>query len=303
MIGTGAEELHPDALGSGSGQGAAAREAARAAGAPSPKKTLDDARSPAVPDDDDAASSSATAFGGASSSLAPKAQTVVTACWLTMKEVSLLVGALSRAAPVEGDDEDAFFAAGGSPEASSDDERDDDDKKKGRRRPRKKNASPLLDPSQLRDAGERLLATLLAMKHNGAIEKTRVGLTCLGERLLRSSDATLSALPKAWLAELFERLEEPNQSVKDLIRRSAGIPFGFMAVFLAEPGGAPRHLLHEAMEKLLAVAVRAIFFLRAFRPSVSPSLPLASLSFRAAKRRRRRKPGSLYRRSVRTTVG
>jgi hypothetical protein len=141
------------------------------------------------------------------------------------------------------------------------------------------------------------------MKHNGAIEKTRVGLTCLGERLLRSSDATLSALPKAWLAELFERLEEPNQSVKDLIRRSAGIPFGFMAVFLAEPGGAPRHLLHEAMEKLLAVAVRAIFFLRAFRPSVSPSLPLASLSFRAAKRRRRRKPGSLYRRSVRTTVG
>ena len=178
--------------------------------------------------------------------------------------------------------------------AHADDERDDDDKKKGRRRPRKKSASPLLDPSQLRDAGERLLATLLAMKHNGAIEKTRVGLTCLGERLLRSSDATLSALPKAWLAELFERLEEPNQSVKDLIRRSAGIPFGFMAVFLAEPGGAPRHLLHEAMEKLLAVAVRAIFFLRAFRPSVSPSLPLASLSFRAAKQRRRRKPGSLY---------
>ena len=300
MIGTGAEELHPDALGSGSGQGAAAREAARAAGAPS-AKTLVNARSAVVPDDDDTASSSATAFGGASSSLAPKAQTVVTACWLTMKEVSLLVGALSRAAPVEGDDEDA--AAGGSPEASSDDERDDDDKKKGRRRPRKKSASPLLDPSQLRDAGERLLATLLAMKHNGAIEKTRVGLTCLGERLLRSSDATLSALPKAWLAELFERLEEPNQSVKDLIRRSAGIPFGFMAVFLAEPGGAPRHLLHEAMEKLLAVAVRAIFFLRAFRPSVSPSLPLASLSFRAAKRRRRRKPGSLYRRSVRTTVG
>ena len=176
--------------------------------------------------------------------------------------MSLLVGALSRAAPVEGDDEDA--AAGGSPEASSDDERDDDDKKKGRRRPRKKSASPLLDPSQLRDAGERLLATLLAMKHNGAIEKTRVGLTCLGERLLRSSDATLSALPKAWLAELFERLEEPNQSVKDLIRRSAGIPFGFMAVFLAEPRGVPRALLHGALEKLLDLAVRPtdLFFFR-----------------------------------------
>lgn len=191
---------------------------------------------------------------------APKAQMITTACWLTMKEVSLTIGELARGVPV--DDE------------------------------------TLLDPAALKACGEHLLHVLLSMKHNGAIEKTRVGLTCLGERLLRSSDATLSALPKAWLAELFERLEEPNQSVKDLIRRSAGIPFGFMAVFLAEPGGAPRHLLHEAMEKLLAVAVRAIF-----RPSVSPSLPLASLSFRAAKRRRRRKPGSLYRRSVRTTVG
>ena len=115
----------------------------------------------------------------------------------------------------------------------------------------------LLDPSQLKAAGEHLLRTLLVMKHNGAIEKTRVGLTSLGERLLRSSQRDLSGLPATWLDDLFRRLEREGQSIKDLIRRSAGIPFGFMAVFLAEPGGVPRQLLHSAMAKLMDIAVRA----------------------------------------------
>ena len=115
----------------------------------------------------------------------------------------------------------------------------------------------LLDPSQLKAAGEHLLRTLLVMKHNGAIEKTRVGLTSLGERLLRSSRRDLSGLPATWLDDLFRRLEREGQSIKDLIRRSAGIPFGFMAVFLAEPGGVPRQLLHSAVAKLLDIAVRA----------------------------------------------
>jgi thyroid adenoma-associated protein len=98
------------------------------------------------------------------------------------------------------------------------------------------------------------------LKHNGAIEKTLVGLTCLGEALLRSGDARLSRQPREWLASLFERTTRPEQDVRDLIRRSAGIPFGFMAVFLAEPRGVPRTLLHEALEKLLDLAVRGLFF-------------------------------------------
>ena len=117
----------------------------------------------------------------------------------------------------------------------------------------------LLDHAQLRDAGNRLLTTLLTLKHNGAIEKTLVGLTCLGEALLRSGDARLSRQPREWLDALFERTTRPAQDVRDLIRRSAGIPFGFMAVFLAEPRGVPRALLREALEKLLDLAVRGFF--------------------------------------------
>ena len=150
--------------------------------------------------------------------LAPKAQMITTACWLTMKEVSLTIGELARGVPV--DDE------------------------------------TLLDPAALKACGEHLLHVLLSMKHNGAIEKTRVGLVCLGERLLRSSNPELSALPSDWLASLFNRLTSPEQGIRDLIRRSAGLPFGFTAVFLAEPAGVPRKLLHGAMARLLDIAVR-----------------------------------------------
>ena len=164
-------------------------------------------------DVDDAAG---VTVGGAN--LAPKAQMITTACWLTMKEVSLTIGELARGVPV--DDE------------------------------------TLLDPAALKACGEHVLHVLLSMKHNGAIEKTRVGLVCLGERLLRSSNPELSALPSDWLASLFNRLTSPEQGIRDLIRRSAGLPFGFTAVFLAEPAGVPRKLLHGAMARLLDIAVR-----------------------------------------------
>ena len=104
---------------------------------------------------------------GPGESLAPKAQMVVTACWLTMKEVSLLTGELARAVPLPG---------GAGSRGDSDDQSDEG----------------MLDPAQLKAAGAHLMKVLLVMKHNGAIEKTRVGLTCLGERLLRSSRVELS---------------------------------------------------------------------------------------------------------------
>jgi hypothetical protein len=173
-------------------------------------------------DSDDAEETVAADADGDGVSLAPRAQVIVTACWLTMKEVSLVIGELARRVDFDSDG--------------------------------------LLDPEQLRDAGNRLLTTLLTLKHNGAIEKTLVGLTCLGERLLRSADARLSAQPREWLETLFQRTQQPGQDVRDLIRRSAGIPFGFMAVFLAEPRGVPRTLLHEALEKLLDLAVRPTDF-------------------------------------------
>ena len=224
LIAAESREINPDTLGGGSDQGAAAAAAAAAGGA------YDDDDDDVSGDDDLDADVDQSEDGGVT--LAPKAQTIVTACWLTMKEVSLLTGELARVVPLPG---------GANRHGDGDAARDAD--------------AGLLDPSQLKAAGERLIRTILVMKHNGAIEKTRVGLACLGERLLRSSRRELSELPGAWLEALFERLRAPGQGVADLIRRSAGIPAGFMAVFSAEPPGVPRALLHDAMRRLLDIAV------------------------------------------------
>ena len=224
-VGAAAADIAPDRWGGGSGQGAAAARAAALAtyaGVGGTTAGDDFKMNYAHYDSDDAEESvgaDADADESSGVSLAPRAQVIVTACWLTMKEVSLVIGELARRVDFDSD-------------------------------------AAALDPEQLRDAGNRLLTTLLTLKHNGAIEKTLVGLTCLGERLLRSPDARLSAQPREWLETLFQRTLKQKQDVRDLIRRSAGIPFGFMAVFLAEPRGVPRTLLHEALEKLLNLAVR-----------------------------------------------
>ena len=283
LIGTQASELNPDKTGGGSGQGAAAAAAAAAATAAASTGGVgwgsyfgDEGEDAAAEMEDDGGDADDGSDGGGpgGESLAPRAQMVVTACWLTMKEVSLLTGDLAAVVPLPG--------AGGARDAVGSEDGE----------------AGLLDPSQLEAAGAHLMRVLLQMKHNGAIEKTRVGLTCLGERLLRSSNAALSRLPGAWLNELFGRLAVEGQGVKDLIRRSAGIPFGFMAVFLAEPSGMPRALLHTSMARLLDIAVRmtAIFLLlprAAFRLFFPP--PRArERAFFLPPRWRRRNPGSLY---------
>jgi len=106
LIGTGASELHPDKEGGGSGAGATAAAAAADAlggvgwGAYFGGGGGDDTDSPEFEMDGDGDDEGEGP--GASESLAPTAQMVVTACWLTMKEVSLLIGELARTVPLPG---------------------------------------------------------------------------------------------------------------------------------------------------------------------------------------------------------
>lgn len=51
-----------------------------------------------------------------------------------------------------------------------------------------------------------------------------------------------------------ERTVAKGQVVDDLLRRSAGIPAAFNALFLAEPDGAPKKLLPRALRWLIDVA-------------------------------------------------
>lgn len=73
----------------------------------------------------------------------------MTGCWLTLKEVALLLGCLAREAPLWRDD---------TPELS------------------------FFDPVLLASMGERLMHFMGVIKHNGAVEKAQAGFIALTER-------------------------------------------------------------------------------------------------------------------------
>ena len=76
-------------------------------------------------------------------------QMVVTGCWLTVKEASLLLGSLASEAPI---------AKAGS------------------------GTAPLLAPAQLAEVGRQLMRFMGVIKHSGAVEKAQTGFIALCDR-------------------------------------------------------------------------------------------------------------------------
>ncbi|XVF60520.1 hypothetical protein PTKIN_Ptkin08bG0054100 [Pterospermum kingtungense] len=168
-------------------------------------------------------------------------QIVMVGCWLAMKELSLLLGTIIRKIPLPS------YSSSGSSESEhpSSDSVDASVTEI---------SEGMLDLKQLEKIGNHFLEVLLKMKHNGAIDKTRAGFTALCNRLLCSNDPMLCKLVESWMEQLMERTAAKGQSVDDLLRRSAGIPASFTAIFLSEPEGAPKKLLHQALRWLVDVA-------------------------------------------------
>ncbi|KAM0055498.1 hypothetical protein Hdeb2414_s0006g00206891 [Helianthus debilis subsp. tardiflorus] len=167
----------------------------------------------------------------------PSAQVVMVGCWLAMKEVSLLLGTIIRKVPLPTSDNSRECAA-------LSDTHDD----------ASMTDNAVLDFKQLETIGAHFLEVLMKMKHNGAIDKTRAGFTALCNRLLCSDNPRLSKLPESWMEQLMERTVAKEQTVDDLLRRSAGIPAAFIAFFLSEPEGTPKRLLPRALRWLIDLA-------------------------------------------------
>ena len=143
--------------------------------------------------------------------LSPSAQIIVTASWLTIKEGGLVIGALAS----------------------------------------RTKHTKLISNAWLKKLGEHLISVILEVKHAGAIDKTRIGLKMLCECLLdEKMGASLSSLPMQWLNGLLHKeiLNKSKLSVKHRVRRSAGIPFAFLAILLAE-----KSLTNRKMFKLTIV--------------------------------------------------
>ncbi|CAA3013832.1 Hypothetical predicted protein [Olea europaea subsp. europaea] len=171
--------------------------------------------------------------------LSPPEQIVMVGCWLAMKEVSLLLGTIIRKIPLPTSDESGITFGNDAdvPTMASD---------------------AMLDIKQLETIGNHFLEVLLKMKHNGAIDKTRAGFTALCNRLLCSNDPRLCKLTESWMEQLMERTVAKGQTVDDLLRRSAGIPAAFTALFLSEPEGTPKRLLPWALRWLIDIAKKSL---------------------------------------------
>ena len=50
----------------------------------------------------------------------------------------------------------------------------------------------------------------------------------------------MQQIPRKWLDNLLASLCRPDQTLSDINRRSAGLPFAFAALFTAEPKGSHR---------------------------------------------------------------
>ncbi|KAK1283864.1 hypothetical protein QJS10_CPB21g00669 [Acorus calamus] len=178
-------------------------------------------------------------------SVRPTEQVVMVGCWLAMKEVSLLLGTIIRKIPL--------------PSCTSSNSSDlSDVAVENVELPSLKEFDMVLDFKQLKNIGNHFLQVLLKMKHNGAIDKTRAGFTALCNRLLCSNDSRLCKLTESWMELLMEKMVSQGQTVDDLLRRSAGIPAAFIALFLAEPEGMPKKLLPQALRWLIDVATMSL---------------------------------------------
>eukprot|EP00958_Prasinococcus_capsulatus_P004448 scaffold412_cov388-Prasinococcus_capsulatus_cf.AAC.22 len=163
--------------------------------------------------------------------LAPSSQILTVSCWLSMKEVALALGILTRRAPLQLVEPTEVSGVGNGVEAQS-----------------------LLTFEQLTSIGEYFMNVLLRMKHRGAIEKTQIGFESLCERLLASESACLRGLPDSWQAEVFEYMRRPGQDQDDVLRRSAGIPYILKSLFRAEPGACAKQLLPKGVAMLVEMA-------------------------------------------------
>ncbi|XP_062446114.1 tRNA (32-2'-O)-methyltransferase regulator THADA-like isoform X1 [Rhea pennata] len=147
---------------------------------------------------------------------------ILTCCWVSVKEIGLLLGGLAEL---------LLSPAPAGP------------------------ASPL-PLASLQTAAEVFREILLRCRHWGAVEGCSVGFTKFCAALLNHAEAELRAIPPAMLAQGLEALSGPRSS--SITRRAAGFPMLFLCIVSAEAPAPARPLLARCIEALLALAASAL---------------------------------------------
>ncbi|XP_056215397.1 thyroid adenoma-associated protein homolog [Falco biarmicus] len=148
---------------------------------------------------------------------------ILTCCWVSVKEIGLLLGGLAKLllAP-------ALSAGSG----------------------------PLLSLPTLQTATRVFQEILLRCRHWGAVEGCSMGFTKFCAALLNHPDAELQAIPQTVLEQGLEALSGPRSS--SITRRAAGFPMLFLCIVSGEAPALTRPLLTRCIQTLLALATMAL---------------------------------------------
>ncbi|XP_059683898.1 thyroid adenoma-associated protein homolog [Gavia stellata] len=148
---------------------------------------------------------------------------ILTCCWVSVKEIGLLLGGLAELLL------DPALPAG---------------------------LGPLLPLSTLQTAARVFQEILLRCRHWGAVEGCSMGFTKFCAALLNHPDAELQAIPQTMLEQGLEALSGPRSS--SITRRAAGFPMLFLCIVSGEAPAQARPLLNRCVQTLLALATAAL---------------------------------------------
>ncbi|KAM8797588.1 tRNA (32-2'-O)-methyltransferase regulator THADA-like [Eudromia elegans] len=147
---------------------------------------------------------------------------ILTCCWVSVKEVGLLLGGLVElllsSAPTE--------------------------------------PARLLPLTALQTMAKVFQEILLRCRHWGAVEGCSVGFTKFCTAMLHRGDVELQALPRTVLDQGLEALSGPRSS--SITRRAAGFPMLFLCIVSGEDAAQGRPLLARCIQTLLALAATAL---------------------------------------------
>ncbi|KAF4790367.1 thyroid adenoma-associated protein [Turdus rufiventris] len=148
---------------------------------------------------------------------------ILTCCWVSVKEIGLLLGGLaelllSPALPAE--------------------------------------LGPFLPLPTLQTATRVFQEILLRCRHWGAVEGCSMGFTKFCAALLNHPDPELQAIPRSVLEQGLEALSGPRSS--SITRRAAGFPMLFLCIVSGEPPAQARPLLTRCIQTLLTLAATAL---------------------------------------------
>ncbi|XP_063272290.1 tRNA (32-2'-O)-methyltransferase regulator THADA-like isoform X3 [Prinia subflava] len=148
---------------------------------------------------------------------------ILTCCWVSVKEIGLLLGGLAE-----------LLLSPALPAG----------------------LGPLLPLPTLQMASRVFQEILLRCRHWGAVEGCSMGFTKFCAALLNHPDPELQAIPRAVLEQGLEALSGPRSS--SITRRAAGFPMLFLCIVSGETPAQARPLLTRCIQTLLALAATAL---------------------------------------------